>query len=45
MLADHGWQDRVPLHQLFLLLVNVELFGRGYASRTLFAARRAAALA
>lgn len=43
-LAD-GWQDRVPLHQLFLLLVHVDLFGRGYVSRTLSAARHAAALA
>ncbi|MFJ6661803.1 fructosamine kinase family protein [Streptomyces sp. NPDC091377] len=37
-LAD-GWRDRVPLHQLFPLLVHVLLFGRGYAGRTLTAAR------
>jgi fructosamine-3-kinase len=28
-LAD-GWRDRVPLHQLFLLLVHTALFGEGY---------------
>ncbi|MFE4663471.1 fructosamine kinase family protein [Streptomyces sp. NPDC056716] len=37
-LAD-GWQERVPLHQLFPLLVHVVLFGRAYAGRTLAAAR------
>ena len=31
-LAD-GWRDRVPLHQLFPLLVHVVLFGRGYAAQ------------
>jgi len=39
-LAD-GWQARVPLHQLFPLLVHVVLFGRGYAERTAAAARAA----
>ena len=36
-----GWPDRVPLHQLFPLLVHVALFGRGYAARTVTAARAA----
>jgi fructosamine-3-kinase len=39
-LAD-GWRRRVPLHQLFPLLVHVVLFGRGYAARTVAAARAA----
>ncbi|WP_428956795.1 fructosamine kinase family protein [Streptomyces sp. cg35] len=34
-----GWQDRVPLHQLFPLLVHTVLFGRGYAEQVLAAAR------
>ncbi|CAL9656053.1 fructosamine kinase family protein [Streptomyces sp. enrichment culture] len=37
-LAD-GWRDRVPLHQLFPLLVHAVLFGRGYAEQALTAAR------
>ncbi|MEB8344197.1 fructosamine kinase family protein [Streptomyces endophyticus] len=37
-LAD-GWRDRVPLHQLFPLLVHTVLFGRGYAEQTVAAAR------
>ncbi|MET9496175.1 fructosamine kinase family protein [Streptomyces sp. NPDC006552] len=37
-LAD-GWQGRVPLHQLFPLLVHTVLFGRGYAEQALAAAR------
>ncbi|MCQ4213664.1 fructosamine kinase family protein [Streptomyces longispororuber] len=37
-LAD-GWRDRIPLHQLFPLLVHTVLFGRGYAGQTLAAAR------
>ena len=37
-LAD-GWRERVPLHQLFPLLVHVVLFGRGYAARAVAAAR------
>lgn len=36
-----GWPDRIALHQLFPLLVHVVLFGRGYAERTLSAARAA----
>jgi fructosamine-3-kinase len=39
-LAD-GWQERVPLHQLFPLLVHTVLFGGGYAARATEAARRA----
>jgi fructosamine-3-kinase len=29
-----GWQDRVPLYQLFPLLVHAALFGGGYAAST-----------
>jgi fructosamine-3-kinase len=36
-----GWEERVPLHQLFPLLVHVVLFGRGYASQAVAAARSA----
>ncbi len=36
-LAD-GWSDRVPLHQLYLLLVHTALFGRAYRSAVLSAA-------
>ncbi|WP_285504932.1 fructosamine kinase family protein [Actinokineospora sp. NBRC 105648] len=39
-LAD-GWESRVPLHQLFPLLVHVVLFGTGYARQTVSAARAA----
>ncbi|WP_433280326.1 fructosamine kinase family protein [Pseudonocardia xinjiangensis] len=39
-LAD-GWAERVPLHQLFPLLVHTVLFGRGYAARTAVTARAA----
>ncbi len=39
-LAD-GWRDRVPLHQLFPLLVHVVLFGGGYGAQAVSAARRA----
>ena len=38
-----GWQSRVPLHQLFPLLVHTVLFGRGYAGQALAAARAALA--
>jgi fructosamine-3-kinase len=31
-LAD-GWEDRLPLHQLFPLLVHAALFGGGYGAR------------
>jgi fructosamine-3-kinase len=36
-----GWRDRIPLHQLFPLLVHVVLFGRGYAGQAVDAARAA----
>jgi fructosamine-3-kinase len=36
-----GWRDRVPLHQLFPLLVHTVLFGTGYAGRTISAAKAA----
>ena len=36
-----GWRGRVPLHQLFPLLVHVVLFGRGYAAQAVGAARAA----
>lgn len=39
-LAD-GWRARIPLHQLFPLLVHAELFGGGYARRAVDAARAA----
>nr|WP_222131842.1 fructosamine kinase family protein [Pseudonocardia sp. C8] len=41
-LAD-GWPGRVPLHQLFPLLVHTVLFGGGYAGRAVAAARAALA--
>ncbi|MEU8083311.1 fructosamine kinase family protein [Micromonospora sp. NPDC049101] len=34
-----GWRDRVPLHQLHLLLVHTALFGGGYRDAVLQAAR------
>nr|WP_243653562.1 fructosamine kinase family protein [Pseudonocardia endophytica] len=39
-LAD-GWRTRVPLHQLFPLLVHTVLFGGGYAGQADAAARAA----
>lgn len=36
-----GWRSRVPLHQLFPLLVHTVLFGGGYGSQALSAARAA----
>ncbi len=33
-----GWRDRVPLHQLFPLLVHTVLFGGSYAAQTVAAA-------
>ncbi|MCT2587353.1 fructosamine kinase family protein [Actinophytocola gossypii] len=39
-LAD-GWRARIPLHQLFPLLVHTVLFGGGYARQTRDAARAA----
>ncbi|BBG02930.1 MULTISPECIES: fructosamine kinase family protein [Pseudonocardia] len=35
-----GWRERVPLHQLFPLLVHTVLFGGGYAGQAVAAARR-----
>ncbi|MGH8793528.1 MAG: fructosamine kinase family protein [Stackebrandtia sp.] len=37
-LAD-GWRDRIPLHQLFLLLVHTALFGRAYRGQVMEAVR------
>lgn len=37
-LAD-GWRERVPLHQLFPLLVHAAMFGGGYGARAGQAAR------
>jgi fructosamine-3-kinase len=37
-LAD-GWRERVPLHELYLLLVHTALFGNGYRGSVLAAAR------
>ena len=39
-LAD-GWRERVPLHQLHLLLVHTALFGGGYRDAVTRAARTA----
>ncbi len=39
-LAD-GWRDRVPLHQLFPLVVHATLFGGGYGAQAAAAARAA----
>lgn len=36
-----GWGDRVPLHQLYLLLVHTALFGAAYRDAVVAAARRA----
>ncbi|GAB3297663.1 fructosamine kinase family protein [Parasphingorhabdus pacifica] len=36
-----GWEERVPLHQLFPLLVHAVLFGGGFARQALTAARAA----
>ncbi|WP_037570442.1 fructosamine kinase family protein [Phaeacidiphilus oryzae] len=41
-LAD-GWAERVPLHQLFPLLVHAALFGGGYGGQAVAAARTALA--
>ncbi len=43
-LAD-GWQQRVPLHQLFPLLVHAVIFGGSYGAAAGDAARRALAAA
>ncbi|HEY3261476.1 MAG TPA: fructosamine kinase family protein [Pseudonocardiaceae bacterium] len=39
-----GWAERVPLHQLFPLLVHAVLFGRSYAGQAVRAARDVLAL-
>ncbi|MGH3767466.1 MAG: fructosamine kinase family protein [Pseudonocardiaceae bacterium] len=36
-----GWQRRIPLHQLFPLLVHAVLFGGGYGAKAAMAARAA----
>lgn len=41
---SEGWVERVPLHQLFPLLVHAMLFGRSYAAQTIAAARAVLAL-
>ncbi len=35
-----GWRDRVPLHQLYLLLVHTALFGAPYHHAVMSAVRR-----
>jgi len=35
-----GWEERIPLHQLFPLLVHAALFGGGYGTRAAEAAAR-----
>ena len=35
-----GWEERLPLHQLFPLLVHAALFGGGYGARAAEAAGR-----
>jgi fructosamine-3-kinase len=35
----HGWEERVPLHQLYPLLVHASMFGGGYGARAGDAAR------
>ena len=37
---DDGWEDRLPLHQLFPLLVHACMFGGGYGARAAEVARR-----
>jgi fructosamine-3-kinase len=36
----HGWSERVPLYQLYPLLVHVNLFGRGYIGQLTHALHR-----
>uniref|UniRef100_UPI0015F09440 fructosamine kinase family protein n=1 Tax=Pseudonocardia pini TaxID=2758030 RepID=UPI0015F09440 len=38
-----GWRARIPLHQLFPLLVHAVLFGGGYAAQAVAAAHAALA--
>lgn len=37
---EPGWEDRVPLYQLYPLLVHVNLFGRGYVGSVRAALQR-----
>ncbi len=37
---DAGWQERVELHQLHLLLLHAVLFGGGYIGQSLQAAKK-----
>ena len=39
-----GWRDRVPLHQVWPLLVHAALFGGGYGRQALPAIERASRL-
>lgn len=38
-LAD-GWRERIDLHQLHILMIHAQLFGRGYASDVISIAQR-----
>lgn len=37
---EDGWEERIALHQLHILMIHAELFGRAYASDVLTIARR-----
>lgn len=37
---QEGWEDRVALHQIHLMLLHAVLFGGGYVTRALEIARR-----
>lgn len=37
---EDGWDERVALHQLHILMIHAELFGRGYASDVMSIIRR-----
>jgi fructosamine-3-kinase len=41
----HGWRERVPLHQLHLLLVHTAVFGEGYRAAVRAAAEAAIGVA
>jgi fructosamine-3-kinase len=41
---NDGWRERVPLHQLHLLLVHTALFGAAYRDQVVNAARAALAV-
>lgn len=38
---ESGWRERLPLHQMHILMVHCYLFGRSYVPRTVAAARAA----